>query len=118
MEYVKVFITGGIICLIAQILMDKWKILPAKIVVLYVAVGALLTGFGIYDKIADFGGAGATVPIIGFGYALADGVMKEVDSEGLIGVITGGIKATAAGISAAVLFGYLTAIIFDPKPKK
>lgn len=118
MEYVKVFITGGIICVIAQILMDRTKLLPARIVVIYVVLGTLLTGIGIYDYIVDFGGAGATVPIIGFGYALGEGVMKEVDQIGLLGAFTGGLKATSAGITAAILFGYLGAVLFNSKPKK
>lgn len=118
MEYVKVFITGGIICCIAQLLMDKAKLLPAKVVVLYVALGTILTGVGVYEYIVDFGGAGATVPIIGFGYALGKGVMKEVEEAGLMGVLTGGLKASAGGITAAILFGYFAAIAFNPKPKK
>ena len=118
MEYVKVFITGGIICVFAQILMDRTKLLPARIVVIYVVLGTLLTGVGVYDYLVKFGGAGATVPIIGFGYALGEGVMKEVDQVGLMGVFTGGLKATSAGITAAVLFGYFASILFNPKPKK
>lgn len=118
MEYVKAFITGGIICVIAQILMDRTKLLPARIVVIYVAAGTLLTGLGLYKYIVDFGGAGATVPLSGFGYSLGKGVMEEVDTKGLMGVITGGLKATATGITAAILFGYLAAVIFNPKPKK
>ncbi|PKM52422.1 MAG: stage V sporulation protein AE [Firmicutes bacterium HGW-Firmicutes-7] len=118
MEYFKAFITGGIICTIAQVLMDRTKLLPARIVVLYVVLGTLLTGLGLYQYVESFGGAGATVPIIGFGFALGEGVMKEVDKEGLIGAFTGGLKATSAGITAAILFGYLAAIIFDSKPKK
>lgn len=117
MEYVKAFITGGAICLIAQILIDRTNLLPARIVVIYVVLGTLLTGVGIYDYIVEFGGAGATVPIIGFGYALAVGVMKEIDSSGLLGVFTGGIKATAGGITAALVFGYLAALLSNPKVK-
>lgn len=118
MEYVKAFITGGLICVIAQILMDRTKLLPARIVVIYVAVGTLLTGLGLYKYLVDFGGAGATVPLSGFGYSLGEGVMEEVDTNGLMGVITGGLKATATGITAAILFGYLASVIFNPKPKK
>lgn len=118
MEYLKAFITGGFICVIAQILMDRTKLLPARIVVIYVAVGTLLTGLGVYEYLVDFGGAGATVPLSGFGYALGKGVIDEVKTEGLMGVLSGGLKATSAGISAAILFGYLAAIIFNPKAKK
>ncbi|PKM95524.1 MAG: stage V sporulation protein AE [Firmicutes bacterium HGW-Firmicutes-1] len=118
MEYIKAFITGGIICAIAQVLMDRTKLLPARIVVLYVVIGTILTGLGLYQSVVSFGGAGATVPIMGFGYALGEGVMKEVDKVGLLGVFTGGLKATSAGITAAILFGYLASIIFNSKPKK
>lgn len=117
MEYIRVFITGGIICVIAQILMDKTKMLPARILVLYVSLGTILTGLGIYQPIVEFGGAGATVPLMGFGYVLGIGVMTEVAESGFIGVFTGGLKATAGGISAAILFGYLAAVIFDSKAK-
>lgn len=117
MEYLKAFVTGGVICVIAQFLMDKIKMLPAKVVVLYVTLGTILTGLGLYEAVVQFGGAGATVPLSGFGYALGKGVIKEVDESGLIGVLTGGLKATAGGITAAILFGYLASIIFNPKPK-
>lgn len=117
MEYVKVFVTGGLICLIAQLLIDKLKMVPARVVVLYVVVGAFLTGIGIYDYVVDFGGAGATVPLIGFGYSLAKGVMEEVQEVGLVGVVGGGLKATASGISAAMVFGYFASIFFNPKAK-
>ncbi len=115
MEYIRAFITGGIICVIAQILMDKTKLMPARVLVIYVVAGTLLTGLGLYDYVVDFGGAGATVPLIGFGYALGNGVMEEVAESGFLGILTGGMKATAGGITAAILFGYLAAIIFDPK---
>lgn len=118
MEYIKAFVTGGAICVIAQILMDRTKLLPARIVVLFVALGTLLTGLGIYQYVVDFGGAGATVPLSGFGYALGKGVMEEAKSAGLIGVLSGGLKATSAGISAAIVFGYLASVIFNPKAKK
>lgn len=117
MEYIKAFITGGIICVIAQILIDRTNLLPARIVVLYVVLGTFLTGLGLYDYVVDFGGAGATVPIIGFGYSLAKGVMEEVDSVGLLGAFTGGLKATAGGITAALLFGYLAALFSNAKVK-
>lgn len=118
MEYIKAFVTGGAICVIAQILMDRTKLMPARIVVIYVAIGTLLTGLGLYEYLVDFGGAGATVPLSGFGYALGKGVMNEVKTEGLLGVLSGGLKATAAGISSAILFGYLASVIFNPKAKK
>lgn len=117
MEYVRAFITGGIICIIGQILLDRTKLMSARILVLFVSLGVFLTALGIYEPIVKFGGAGATVPLPGFGYALANGVMKEVDAEGFVGILTGGLKATAAGIGAAILFGYVTALIFNPKAK-
>lgn len=118
MEYVNAFITGGIICVFAQIIMDRTKLVPAHVVVMYVVLGTLLTGIGLYDFLVKFGGAGATVPIIGFGYALGEGVMQEVDQIGIIGAFTGGLKATSAGITAAILFGYIGSVIFNPKAKK
>ncbi|MFP4698046.1 MAG: stage V sporulation protein AE [Eubacteriales bacterium] len=118
MEYVRAFITGGVICIIAQILMDTTKLMPARILVIYVSAGAILTGLQLYQPIVDFGGAGATVPLLGFGYSLGKGVMKAVDQYGFLGVFTGGMMATAGGISAALIFGYLAALLFNPKPKK
>lgn len=110
LTYLKVFITGGIICTIGQILIDKTKLTPARILVVFVTLGAILTGLGIYQHIVNFGGAGATVPISGFGYSLAKGVMHEVDSIGFLGIFIGGVKATSAGIAAAVFFGYFCAL--------
>lgn len=109
-DYLKVFITGGLICLIGQILIDKTKLTPARILVVFVTSGAIFTGLGIYQKIAEFGLAGATVPISGFGYALSKGVMSEIDKIGFLGIFTGGVKATAAGIAGAVFFGYFAAL--------
>ena len=117
MSYLTAFITGGIICAIGQILIDKTKLTPARILVLYVVSGVVLTGLGLYQYIVDFGGAGATVPLLGFGYALAKGTIKGVKEMGLIGIFTGGVTATSAGIAAAVFFGYLIALIFKPKTK-
>ena len=117
MDYINAFVVGGIICVIGQILMDKTKLTSARILVLFVVVGVFLTGIGLYEPLVKFAGAGATVPLPGFGYALAKGVIKEVNSEGLMGVLTGGLKATSAGISAAVVFGFLVAMIFDSKAK-
>lgn len=117
MDYVKAFIVGGLICVIAQILMDKTKLTPARILVLFVTLGAILGAFGIYDKLVEFAGAGATIPLPGFGNALSVSVIKEVREVGLIGIFTGGVKGAAAGITASIFFGYLMAIIFNPKSK-
>ena len=103
--------------MIGQILIDKTKLTSARILVLFVTLGVILTGIGIYKPLVDFAGAGATVPLTGFGYSLTKGVMEEVDSKGLIGVLTGGLTATSAGISAAVLFGFLAALVSKPKMK-
>lgn len=116
-KYFWCFVVGGIICSIGQILIDKTKLTSARILVLFVTAGAILTGLGIYQSVVDLGGAGATVPLTGFGYSLAKGTMKAVDEQGLIGVFTGGIKATAAGISAAILFGFIAALLSKPKIK-
>lgn len=117
MDFIKAFITGGILCAIAQILIDKTKLTPARILVLYVTGGVLLTAVGIYQPIVEFGGAGATVPLTGFGYALAKGVEKSIDKLGLLGAFTGGLTATAGGIAAAIFFGYLIALIFKSGDK-
>ena len=116
--YLKVFLTGGIICMIGQILMDKTKLTPARILVLFVTLGVLLTAIGIYEPLKEFGKAGACVPISGFGYTLANGVKEAVKEKGFIGIFTGGITATAGGISAAIIFGYLGALISKPDIKK
>ena len=118
LTYLKVFITGGSICMIGQILIDKTKLTPARILVLFVTLGVILTGLGIYEHIVNFGGTGATVPISGFGYTLATGVMEEVDEKGLFGIFTGGATAAAAGITAAIIFGYLAALVSKPDIKK
>lgn len=117
MDYIRAFIVGGTICLIGQILMDKTSLTPARILVSFVTAGVILGAIGIYDPIVEYGKAGATVPLPGFGYALAKGAIKEVEKNGLIGAFTGGIKATSAGIAAAIFFGYLMAVIFNPKTK-
>ncbi len=118
MQLINSFWVGGLICVIAQILIDKTKITPAKIMVLYVVSGAFLTLLGVYEPLVKFAGSGATVPIIGFGYSLAKGVIKAVDKTGIVGVLTGGLTATAGGITAAILFGYLSALLFKSKGKK
>ena len=117
MDYFKVFIVGGTICLIAQILMDYFKLQTPYVMVSYVTAGVILTLLGIYEKIVDFGAAGATVPIIGFGYLLGKGVIEGIGKDGFLGVITGGTIATAGGIASAILFGYIMAVIFTPKAK-
>ncbi len=118
MDYLKAFVTGGIICVIGQILMDKAKLTPAHVLVSFVTVGTILGAVGIYEPIVQFGGAGATVPLPGFGYALAKGAIEEVQKSGLLGAFTGGVKATAGGVAAAVVFGYTMAILFNPRSKK
>lgn len=117
MEYVWSFVIGGGICLLAQLLIDLTKMTPARIVVLFVSLGVILTAFDIYPKLVDLGGAGATVPICGFGYSLAKGVQRAVASQGIVGAFTGGITATAGGIAAAVVFGYIFAILGKSKEK-
>lgn len=117
MDYLKAFLVGGILCAIGQIFIDKTKMTPARILVSFVVAGVLLTAIGLYKPLVDFGGAGATVPLSGFGYALANGVKKGIAEHGLIGVFTGGVTATAGGVAAAIFFGYLTALIFKPKDK-
>lgn len=111
MEYVKAFVIGGLICVVGQLLIDFTKLTPARILVGYVVAGVILTALGIYQPIVDFAGAGATVPLSGFGYSLAKGVEKAVREDGLIGVLTGGLTATAAGITAAMSFGYIAALL-------
>lgn len=118
MEFLKAFLCGGILCAIGQILIDKTKLTPARILTGYVVVGVFLSAIGLYQPIADWGGAGATVPLTGFGYALAKGVEKAVAEKGWLGVLTGGLTATAGGITAAVVFGVLMALIFKAGDKR
>lgn len=117
MDYVKAFLIGGTLCLIGQLLIDKTKLTPARILVGYVVVGVLLSGIGFYGPFADFSGSGATVPLTGFGHSLAKGVKDAVDSKGFLGIFTGGLKATAGGIATAVFAGLLGAIFFKDKDK-
>ena len=117
MDYLKAFLVGGLLCLIGQILIDKTKLTPARILVSYVVAGVILGALGIYKYIVEFGGAGATVPLTGFGYTLAEGVRKAADEKGGWGILTGGLTATAGGISAAVVFGWLAGLIFKQKDK-
>lgn len=116
-EYARAFLCGGVLCLIGQLLIDKTSLTPAKILVTYVVSGVVLGGLGIYEYLVDFAGAGATVPLTGFGYLLAKGVRKAVEEQGVMGALTGGITAAAGGITAAIFFGYLVALLFKPKPK-
>ena len=118
MMLLRCFVTGGLICIIGQILIDKTKLTPARILVLFVATGTILGGLGIYKYLVDFAGAGATVPLTGFGYNLAKGAIEEVSQNGLVGAFIGGVKASAGGIAAAVFFGYLASLISKPKMKK
>jgi stage V sporulation protein AE len=117
MDYIKAFLVGGFLCLIGQILIDKTKLTPARILVSYVVIGVILGGTGVYQKIVEFGGAGATVPLTGFGYSLAKGVKEAVQEDGFLGVLTGGLKATAGGITAAILAGLIASIFFKAKDK-
>lgn len=117
MDYLKAFIVGGIICVFAQILIDKTKMTPARILVLLVVSGVVLTALGIYEPIVQFAGAGATVPLCGFGYLMAKGVEEAIKVQGVLGIFTGGLTAGAAGISAAVLCGYVAALCTKSKDK-
>ena len=117
MQYLNAVRVGGVICAIAQILIDKTKMTPARILVSFVVAGVILGMFGLYEPLVDYAGAGATVPIIGFGNTLAKGVMKGISEKGFIGIFTGGTSAAAGGIAASIFFGFLMAIIFKPKQK-
>ena len=114
----KCFIVGGIICIIGQILIDKTKLTPARILVIFVTTGAILGGLGIYNYLVDFAGAGATVPLTGFGYNLSKGAIEAVKENGILGAFIGGVKNAAGGISAAIFFGYIASLISKPKMKK
>ena len=117
-DYFWAFVVGGLICVIAQILIDKTRLTPAKILVGYVCIGVILTAIGIYEPLVNLAGCGATVPLSGFGYAIANGVKTAVSEKGLLGALTGGIGATAGGITASICFGLLASFIFSSKPKK
>lgn len=118
MMLLKSFVVGGIICVIGQILIDKTKLTPARVLVIFVTSGAILGGIGIYQKLVDFAGCGASVPLTGFGNLLAKGAIEKVKSDGFIGAFTGGTCAAAGGISAAVFFGYIASLVSKPKIKK
>ena len=117
LTYLRAVLVGGIFCMIAQVLIDRTKLTPARILVSYVVVGVVLGGIGIYQPLVEFAGAGATVPLTGFGYLIAKGVKEAVDKEGLLGALTGGLRASAGGIAAALVFGYLACLISKGKPK-
>lgn len=117
MDYVKAFLMGGLLCLIGQILIDKTKLTPARILVSYVVAGVILGAVGLYPKLAEFAGAGATVPLTGFGNTLAKGVKEAVTEDGFLGIFTGGLKASAGGITAAVLSGLLVSLLFKARDK-
>ena len=118
MDYFRAFLVGGAICVIGQLLMDHTKLTPARVLVTFVTAGVILQGMGIYQILVDFGGAGATTPLTGFGYSLAKGAIKEVKEAGMLGAFTGGLKGTAGGVAGAIFFGYIMALFFSPKSKK
>lgn len=117
MDYIKAFIIGGILCLIAQILIDKTRLTPARILVGYVVAGVVLSAIGLYQHLIDFAGAGASVPLTGFGHCIAKGVRDSVDKDGVLGILTGGLKASAGGITAAIISGLIVSLIFKDKDK-
>ena len=118
MQYLNAFLCGGVLCAVGQVLLDRTKLTPARILVCYVTAGGLLGGLGVYPPLVGGGGAGATLPLTGFGFTLAKGVQKAVSQHGLLGALTGGISATAGGITAAIFFGFLVALLFRAKPKR
>ena len=117
MEYLKAFVCGGVLCIIGQMLIDRTKLTPARILTGYVVAGVLLSALGLYEPLARWGGAGATVPLTGFGHLLAKGVKKAVAEKGVLGALTGGLTSAAGGITAAIFFGFLVALLFKAKPK-
>lgn len=118
MDYIKAFLIGGLICAIIQILMDKTKLMPGRIMVILVCSGVILGAVGVYEPFVEYAGAGATVPLLGFGNVLWKGVKEAVEQEGFIGTFIGGLKASAVGISSALIFGYLASLVFEPKMKR
>ena len=118
LPYVWAFLIGGTFCVIAQILIDRTRLTPARILVIYVVAGVILGGIGLYKPLAEFAGAGATTPLTGFGFLISKGVREAVDEKGLLGALTGGLSAAAGGIAAAIVFGYLACLIFRGKPKR
>lgn len=117
MEFVKAFIIGGLLCVIGQILIDKTNLTPARILVSYVVIGVVLSGVGLYEPLMQFAGAGASVPLTGFGHCLAKGVREAVDEKGVLGIFTGGLKATAGGITVAIVAGLIASLLFRDKDK-
>ena len=117
MEYLKAFIVGGVLCLIGQVLIDKTQLTPARILVGYVTAGVLLGAIGLYEPLIDFAGAGASVPLTGFGNLLATGVRKAINEDGFLGILTGGLKASSGGITAAIIFGLISGIFFKAKDR-
>lgn len=117
MDFIKAFLVGGALCLIGQVLIDKTKLTPARILVSYVVIGVLLSAIGIYEPLVEFAGAGATVPLTGFGHVLAKGVKEAVQEKGFLGILTGGLKAAAGGVTAAIFCGLLVSLIFKDKDK-
>ena len=115
--YIKVFLVGGLLCLVGQVLIDYTKLIPARILTIYVVAGVALSAIGLYQPLVDWAGAGASVPLTGFGHTLAKGIRQAVAEKGLLGVFTGGFSAAAAGLCAAVFFGLLVALVFKPKDK-
>ena len=118
MDYFRAFIIGGLICALVQILLDKTKLLPGRVMVRLVTGGVFLSALGIYEPISEFAGAGATVPLLGFGQVLWKGIKKAIDQDGFLGLFTGGFTACATGVSAALIFSYLASLIFKPQMKK
>ena len=117
MEYLKAFVVGGLICVIGQVLIDKTKLTPARILVGFVVFGVIISALGFYEPLVEFAGAGATVPLSGFGHTLAKGVRSAVAEKGILGAFTGGLSATSGGITAAIVFGFIIALLFKPKDK-
>lgn len=117
LNFVKAFIVGGLLCAAAQLLIDKTSLTPARILVAYVVAGVILGAVGVYKPIVDFAGGGATVPLTGFGYVISEGVRKAVDRDGLLGALTGGLTAASAGITAALIFGLISSLVFKSKSK-
>lgn len=117
MEYIKAFLVGGLLCMIGQILIDKTMLTPARILVSYVVIGVFLGAIGVYKPLVDFAGAGASVPLTGFGYNIAKGVKEAVQEDGFLGILTGGLKSTAGGITAAIMAGLIASLVFKAKDK-
>lgn len=118
MSYLNAFWIGGLICALAQVLLEKTKLLPGRVMVLLVVCGVFLSAVGLYEPFAEFAGAGAGVPLLGFGHVLANGMREAIDEQGALGLFTGGFRAAAAGCGAALIFGYLASLVFKPKMKK